>query len=159
MILDSWARKWAVPQAALADLRASLLALEGAPPAPQAGRSEAAVQSRVRVAASAAGMRVWRNNIGVFHDPERNIYVRYGLANESPQVNAMLKSADLIGIRPRIVQPQDVGLLIGQFVSFEVKHEGWKWRGDDHEVAQSNWANLVLALGGEARFISHESQV
>jgi hypothetical protein len=126
---------------------------------PALSMSEAGVQARVRLAASQAGMRVWRNNVGAVHDPLKNIHVRFGLANDSPQMNDKLKSADLIGIRPRLIGPSDVGTTIGQFVSFEVKHAGWRWRGDEHEQAQAAWAALVISLGGDARFVSDSSQV
>ena len=102
---------------------------------------------------SRAGWRLWRNNVGAFHDNERNIHVRFGLANDSPQVNDVLKSADLIGIRPRIIQPHEVGMLIGQFVSRECKHADWKFSPNDaHEKAQMNWQLLVASLGGDAGF-------
>lgn len=160
MILSEWALKWGIPQAALDDLQNTVLGLDGGLPEARSDLSEAGVQSRVRVAASRRGMRVWRNNVGVFHDPERNVYVRYGLANESAQQNKVVKSADLIGIAPRVIQPQDVGKLIGQFVSFEVKHGGWKHRpNDEHEQAQAAWATLVLSLGGDARFLTSDTQV
>lgn len=154
-----WAARWQIPMPAIHDLRLFVLGLDGGPGNPTAGASEAAVQSRVRVAASRRGMRLWRNNVGVHHDPEQGIFVRYGLANESKLVNDVVKSADLIGIRPRIVQPSDIGALIGQFVSYEVKHEGWKYTGTEREQAQERWAQIVTSLGGEARFITSEDQL
>lgn len=160
MNLHAWARKWAISGDALRDLAASVLALDGSPVVGVPGASEAAVQARTRVRASQRGLRVWRNNVGAYHDEERGVHVRYGLCNDSPQVNAQIKSADLVGIAPRIIQPQDVGTLIGQFVSLEVKHAGWKHRpNDEHEQAQVRWALLVQSLGGDARFVSDESQV
>lgn len=159
-MLSEWAQRWAISPAALADLQQSVLGLNGAPPDARTDLSEAGVQSRVRVAGSRRGMRLWRNNVGVYHDPDRNVYVRYGLANESKQQNEVVKSADLVGIAPRIIQPQDVGKLIGQFVSFECKHAGWKHRPNDpHEQAQVAWATLILSLGGDARFLTSDTQV
>jgi hypothetical protein len=81
------------------------------------------------------------------------------LCNDSAQINAVVKSADLIGIRPRVIQPGDIGYTVGQFVSLECKHSGWKWAGNERELAQQRWALLVSSLGGEARFISDESLV
>ncbi len=159
MILTEWAATWGVTGAALADLRGRLTGLDAQPALPTAGASEAAVQARVRLEATRKGMRVWRNNCGAVHDAETGTHLRYGLANDSPQVNAVIKSADLIGIRPRIIQPGDVGQLIGQFVSFECKHAGWKWGNSERERAQGNWAALVLSLGGDARFVSGEGQI
>ncbi len=160
MILTEWAATWGVTGAALADLRGRLMGLDNpALPAGISGASEAAVQARVRLEATRKGMRVWRNNVGGLHDAETGTHIRYGLANDSPQVNAVIKSADLIGIRPRIIQPHDVGHLIGQFVSFECKHAGWKWGNSERERAQGNWAALVLSLGGDARFVNGEGQI
>jgi hypothetical protein len=152
--LTEWAARWRVPAAALDDLRAGLLGLAPDPVAAP-GTSEAAVQARVRVAASRYGMRLWRNNVG----QDTETHVRYGLCNDSAQINAVVKSADLIGIRPRVIQPGDIGHTIGQFVSLECKHSGWKWSGDDREIAQQRWALLVTSMGGEARFINDESLV
>ncbi len=159
MVLTEWARTWAVSDSALADLRARVLGLDGGDPMPPAGASEAAVQARTRVRASKLGMRVWRNNVGAVHDDASGTHLRYGLANDSPGVNAICKSGDLIGIRPRIIQPGDVGQLIGQFVSLECKRAGWAWANTEREHAQANWATLVLSLGGDARFITDEGQL
>lgn len=78
--------------------------------------------------------------------------MRYGLGNDSPQINAVLKSADLIGIRPVVITAQHVGHTVGQFVSRECKAPGWQYTGTDREVAQLNWARLVNACGGDAAF-------
>jgi hypothetical protein len=159
-MLSEWAAAWRIPDAAISDLQARLSAatLPPDPISPPPPRSEAAVQAAVRVAASRAGLRVWRNNKGALQAPHGG-WVRFGLANDTAAMGDHVRSADLIGIRPRIVTPDLVGSLIGQFVSFEVKAAGWRWRGDDHEVAQKRWADLVTALGGEARFVSDESHV
>ena len=157
--LVDWALQWRIPPLALADLQQRVLGLDGAAPEYRSDLSEAGVQARVRIAASRAGMRLWRNNVGAFHDAERNIHVRFGLANDSPQVNAVMKSADLIGIRPRTIGPGDVGTLIGQFVSYECKHGAWVYRNDEHERAQLAWLTLVSALGGEARFVTSDQGV
>ena len=150
--LTDWARAWAVPDAALDDLRVRLGALDFNRTPLTTGTSEAAVQAQVRIEASRRGLRLWRNNVGVHHDPESGVYVRYGLANDTPAVNARVKSADLIGIRPRVIGPADVGTLIGQFVSRECKHAGWAYTGSERERAQYAWAALVTSLGGDAGF-------
>lgn len=159
MVLTDWARTWAVSDAALADLQARVLGLDGGAPQPPPGPSEAAVQARVRVEASRLGLRVWRNNVGATQDHETGSFIRYGLANDSALVNSRIKSADLIGIRPWLIQPGDVGKVLGQFVSFEVKRPGWRYTGTDREVAQQAWAALVLSLGGDARFVTGEGQI
>ena len=152
-LITTWAARWGVPSEALADLSARLGAATDAPAA-GAGLSEAAVQSRVRVAASKLGWRVFRNNVGAYHDAARGVHVRFGLANDSHQMNAVVKSADLIGIKPVLVTPAHVGQRIGQFVSLECKRAGWRYSGDPHERAQEAWAALVLSMGGDARFVT-----
>jgi hypothetical protein len=157
MMLDEWARAWGVSGQALADLKARMGVFHDLP-TPVAGDSEAAVQSRVRVAAARRGIALWRNNSGAGYDEAGN-FMRWGLGNDSAKINKIIKSADLIGIRPIIVQPDDVGRLIGQFVSYEIKHAGWKWTGSEREQGQLNWAKRVTALGGDGRFLTSESQL
>ena len=114
--------------------------------------NEATVQSMVRLEAARRGWKLWRNNVGVLLDAKGRP-VRYGLANDSKQVNAAVKSADLIGIRPVVITPAMVGQVIGQFVSIECKHDDWRpSMSDEHEVAQARWAELVLLAGGYAIF-------
>lgn len=154
MIFAAWAAKWRVPPAAIAELQASVLGLDGTPGA-VAGKSEAAVQSQVRLEASRKGGRLWRNNVGAGY-AEDGSFMRWGLANDSAQVNKVIKSADLIGLRPVLIKQQHVGLVLGQFVSREVKAAGWRYSGTDREVAQLNWATLVNTLGGDAAFATGE---
>jgi hypothetical protein len=112
---------------------------------------ESNAQRAVRLAASRAGCRLWRNNVGA-GKLENGSFVRWGLANESVQMNRVLKSADLIGIRPVVITAAHVGMTLGQFLSREVKHPQWSYRGDDHERAQRAWIDLVVDLGGDAAF-------
>lgn len=154
MHLDAWAVKWGIPLTALSDLRAQLGMGEGVNlPVVVDGKpgSESRQQSLVRIDAAESGVWLSRNNVGALLD-SRGIPVRYGLANESKAQNESVKSADLIGIRPMLIGPQHVGMVIGQFVSRECKHEGWTYKGDKHEVAQLNWCNFVLSKGGDAAF-------
>lgn len=150
VILVEWALRWGIPAQAIQELQTSVLGLDGNPESVD-GMSEAGVQSRVRLEAGKAGCRLWRNNVGAGY-AEDGRFMRWGLANDSSQVNAVLKSADLIGIRPVIIQPSDVGKLFGRFLSREVKAGGWKYSGTPREVAQLNWANLINSLGGDASF-------
>lgn len=149
-MLTKWAIRHAVTPAALAELR---MMLTGAADDPTVtpGRSEAAIQSAVRVAASAAGWRLYRNNVGVLPDA-RGVPVRFGLANDSPVINRRIKSGDLVGIKPHVVTPADVGHTIGQFASRECKPWGWRYTGTERERAQLAWIELVVALGGDASF-------
>lgn len=154
MIFAAWAAKWRVPPAAIAELQTSVLGLDGTPGA-VTGKSEAAVQSQVRLEASRQGGRLWRNNVGAGY-AEDGSFMRWGLANDSAQVNKVIKSADLIGLRPVLIEQKHVGLVLGQFVSREIKAAGWRYAGTDREVAQLNWATLVNTLGGDASFATGE---
>lgn len=119
--------------------------------APGAGKSEAWAQSVVRLEASEKGIKIFRNNVGVLQD-KTGRPVRYGLANDSAQMNDVIKSGDLIGIRPLLIQPHHVGHVFGQFVSREIKPPGWQYTGQGREAAQLAWANLINSCGGDAAF-------
>ena len=116
-------------------------------------KTEALIQSQVRMEASQQGFRLWRNNVGVAID-NRGIPVRYGLCNESKQMNKNIKSSDLIGLRPILITQDMVGKVFGQFVAMEVKKEDWKYKGSDREEAQQRFLTLVESLGGYAKFIN-----
>jgi hypothetical protein len=116
--------------------------------------TEAAVQAAVRLEYARRGYRLFRNNSGALPDPTGRS-VRFGLGNDSPQVNAVLKSSDLIGWHPLVITPGHVGLTIAQFVSLEVKAPGWHLTpGDKRAQAQKAWLDLVAGDGGEARFVT-----
>lgn len=152
MTLDDWASHWAIPPAALLELRRQVLGLDGAPvSAAEEGASESAAQAAVVLEASRKGIYLWRNNVGVLPD-ETGRPVRYGLANVSAAQNKVLKSADLIGVRPRVVRAEHVGQTWGIFTSREIKRPGWHYTGTGREPAQLAWANLILACGGDAGF-------
>jgi hypothetical protein len=152
--LHAWARRHKVSAEALRELSAMWGMLgdhSPAPPQPGAPISEAAVQTAVRLEAARAGLRLFRNNVGVLTDVTGRP-VRYGLANDSKQVNEVVKSGDLIGWRPVKIEPHHVGTTIAQFVSRECKRAGWHYTGDRREEAQLNWLLLVNAAGGDATF-------
>lgn len=152
-MLHSWAAHWGVPLEAVADLQRRM-GLDGHTVAPGTeGQSEAAVQVRERLRQAQQGVCVWRNNVGALQD-QTGRWVRYGLANDSKQMNESFKSGDLIGCRPVTIEPCMVGWRIGQFVSIECKEVGWKYRGTGREPAQLRWLELVASLGGHARFAS-----
>ena len=152
-MLEQWAKKHGVSEAALDELRAAF----GCIPVvvPQVTTSEAAVQAAVRLEAAKKGIKLWRNNVGVLRD-SRGVPVRYGLANDSQRLNSAVKSGDLIGWRPVVVSMDMVGTRIAQFVSRECKRSGWKWSGDPHEQAQMKWLQAVVSDGGDAKFCSGE---
>lgn len=147
-----WAARHGVSLQALAELQA-VFGMHGGHDLPPEvkGTSEAAVQAAVRLEAARKGVRLFRNNVGALID-SRGVPVRYGLANESKQVNEVMKSADLIGWRPMLIEQRHVGTVVAQFVSREVKAVGWHYTGSDREPAQLAWAQLVTSGGGDAAF-------
>lgn len=154
--LIAWSLRHGVTPAALADLR-QVLGMDGAaevlpdPKRPADPASEGYVQSRVRLEAAGADVLLFRNNVGALLD-ERGVPVRYGLANDNAAMNKRIKSADLIGIRRVTVTPTMVGHVLGLFVSREVKHAAWSYKGGAHEEAQKRWLDLINSYGGDAKF-------
>lgn len=150
MILTTWAARHGIPFAALQELY-GLIGVADLPQPYAVGMSEAGVQSRVRLDAAKMGHMLWRNNVGALVD-DRGVPVRYGLCNDTSKMNEKLKSGDLIGIYRRLIGPQDVGHVLGQFWSVECKEAGWHYTDTPREKAQLAWANLVIANGGRAQF-------
>ena len=151
-----WAIRHNVNVQALNELK-SLFGMHGGHAIPQgvSGRSEAAVQTVVRLEAANKGLHLFRNNVGVLTD-ETGRPVRYGLGNESQRLNKIIKSADLIGWRPLVVGPEHVGQQVAIFVSRECKAVGWRYADNEHERAQLAWAQLVTASGGDGAFCTGE---
>lgn len=105
--------------------------------------SEAAVQQAVRLECARRGILLFRNNSGVLTDVNGRP-VRFGLGNDSSQVNAVIKSADLIGIGPG-----------GIFYAYECKRPGWHLTpGDKRAQAQKAFLDLIAARGGIAKFVT-----
>ena len=152
-MLHEWALAWGVPLAALHDLERRMGLLYDPQLAPSTGRSEAAVQANVRVEASRKGAKLFRNNVGALRD-ERGVPVRYGLANDTPAMNRVIKSADLIGWETITVTPEMVGTRVARFLSVECKEEGWRFTASQREQAQKAWATMVIAGGGRALFVN-----
>ena len=121
------------------------------------GGSEARAQQRARLDISRQGALSWRNNVGATpakcpdcQAPQQP--VRYGLANDSVRVNQRIKSSDLILLIPRMITPDMVGKVIGQFGAVEVKRPGSVRTTAGREAAQSAWLALVAKNGGYASF-------
>lgn len=113
---------------------------------------ESTTTSFVRLDAAQQGDVLWRNNVGVLKDLTGRP-VRYGLANDTPAMNKVIKSSDLIGIHPLLITPQMVGMIIGQFLAIEMKEEGWVFNHlEEREVAQKNFHDIVRKNGGRAGF-------
>lgn len=154
MLIQRWGNRWGIPPEAIAEL---ILEMRGLDPAvaPRKVATEQDVGALVRVEMSKLGGRLWRNNVGAAHGLNGH-FIRYGLANETAEMNAQLKSSDYIGLRPVEITGGMVGLTIGQFVARETKAPGWSFRGTEREIAQEKFISLVNALGGDAAFASGE---
>lgn len=156
MTYEQWATRHPL---AAADLLSVLGAIQPVGDTP--GLSEQWAQQHVRLAVAKAGGMAWRNNVGATpakcpHCGTPQQPVRYGLANDSAQLNARVKSSDLILAIPRVIRPQDVGRTIAQFGAVETKRPGWVFKGTDREVAQAAWLSIVKSLGGFAAFSTGE---
>ena len=157
MNLTAWAIRWAIPYAAVDDLRREMGLVNTDPPV-VVGRSESAVQSLVRLEASRLGARLFRNNVGAGYLDNAS-FIRWGLANDSERVNQKIKSSDLIGIRPTVIEPHHVGRTLGVFLSREIKEAGWQYSGTARERAQLRWLELIASLGGDAAFATGEGSL
>ena len=102
--LIQWATRHGVSPQALTELTALLVGQPQHVNTPKSTNSEAFAQSQVLLEAPRVGARLWRNNVGACEDKTGRI-IRYGLANESKQQNAICKSSDLIGIKPILSAP------------------------------------------------------
>lgn len=158
---DLWVQRH--PQAA-----AELFAMtsDTVPHTLQAPASEARAQQDARMEAGRRKGVLWRNNVGATKTQEQHkcpkcqfVYVenkpplRYGLCNDSAQLNAKFKSSDLIGIKPVLITPQMVGQTIGQFWAVEVKAPGVPINPNDkHQRGQHAFGALVTRFGGEFEF-------
>jgi hypothetical protein len=78
----------------------------------------------------------------------RGNHVRFGLANDSKEMNDRIKSSDLIGIG------RD-----GRFIAREVKAPGWRYTGTDREQAQLKFIELIIGMGGDACFVTEEGSL
>lgn len=154
MTLDEWAKRWGVYPEAMEELKKIFFYEDTEPNVPEE-KSESTVQARVRLEASQKGCRLWRNNVGAGYMLDGS-FLRFGLANDSSALNKSIKSADLIGIRPVLIEQRHVGTTIGQFLSREIKASTWKYRGTTREKAQLKWAELVVSLGGDACITAKE---
>ena len=150
-MIEVWSKKWEIPVGAVADLRRILGAVNTDPIRSHNLTDETDVQNAARLRASQRGDRLWRNNSGAFRD-ERGQYVRFGLCNDSAQLNRTIKSADLIGIHPVVITTDMIGATIGQFMAIECKRPNWKYTGTARERAQLKFLELVISLGGIAYF-------
>lgn len=108
---------------------------------------EHVVQQGIRgvLCAPTAPTRVWRNNVGggvvITKANPKGSYLTWGLCEGS---------ADLIGIYTRVITPEMVGQVIGQFLSVEVKTHA---KHSKPSPEQLRWKAMVEKRGGIARII------
>ncbi|RUW55636.1 hypothetical protein EOA32_01045 [Mesorhizobium sp. M1A.F.Ca.ET.072.01.1.1] len=121
--------------------------------------NEEAVTSHVRLAYADIGP-LWRNNVGVLKD-QRGVPVRFGLANESANMNREIKSSDWIGITPVTAYLQSCGwVTLGVFTALEMKKTDWQFKpGDPHTDAQAKFHALVREAGGFAGFVTKPEDI
>ncbi len=98
--------------------------------------SETALLNRITLAATRAGSRLFRNNIGIAHYPDAK--VKYGLRPGS---------GDLIGWTPVKITAEMVGSTVAVFTSIEVKRPESR-TSVARALAQANWAEQVRLAGG-----------
>lgn len=149
MTLTEWAYKWHIPHQAFQELCASALCIGEA----DGDRSEAYVQSQVRLEAAEKNKYLYRNNRGA-GKMDSGSFVRFGLANDSKKIGDAFKSGDLIGWEPVFITPELVGCTVARFLSVEVKRTDWRFSGSLEDMAQISWATLVNVNGGRAVIVN-----
>lgn len=148
--IELWAHQWGVPQVALDDLRQRMIK-DSMPGSIATETPESEVSKAVRLEAAGLGHVLWRNNVGAAQN-EAGQWFRYGLANDSKQMNKITKSHDLVGIKRVLITPELVGQTIGQFMCRETKRADWKWTASKRELAQAHYGELVSSMGGDSGF-------
>lgn len=157
--LAVWAKEHNISTLALVDLCRHVLGTDPTAMTTSTGKSESALQQRIKIKASQQGRRMYRNNCGVAYRND-GVPIRFGLCNDSQKIHDQFRSSDLIGITPVTILPENVGQLFGLFTSWEIKKPGWVYNPNDkHESCQNAWNNLIVSLGGDGRFITSENDI
>lgn len=121
--------------------------------------AESVVQQQASFTIAQVGGLPQRNNVGACVDKSGRL-VRYGLMNESKKMNEKIKSSDLIAPVPILITQDMVGQMIGVYMAFECKHEGWHLTaGDAHAQAQAEYHRVIRAHGGRAGFVTSNADV
>lgn len=166
MTYQEWAAKH---PAAAADMAQMIGATEWIADSKTAGKSESWSQKTARINIANQGAYSWRNNVGAMPSKcqcgaklccpacgKGLGHHRWGLANDSPQLNKKFKSSDLILAIPRLITSNMVGTVIAQFGAVETKRPGWRYMKTEREMGQANWLALVQKIGGYATFTTGE---
>ncbi len=109
-------------------------------------KDEAPVVKRVMIRASKLGLRLLRNNRGLFQTLDGKRKVRAGLEAEG--------ASDLIGIKTITVTEDMIGTELGVFLAVEVKKPKWKKPTTKIEKEQENFIAQIIKRGGIAFFIN-----
>lgn len=134
--------------------------------------SETVVQQRARLLMAQLGAQCWRNNSGACID-ETGRLIRYGLGNDSAQLNAKIKSSDLIGATPVQAYVQGIGwTVLGVFTALECKPSGWRMptpipgrkfedqpEATQRALAQAKFHEIVRGVGGFAGFVTDPADI
>lgn len=148
--LHAWARRHGVSHQAIDELYDMLR--PASPTSSGAKGSEDHVDSLVMLEAADKNVTLFRNNVGACQDKTGRL-IRYGLANESKEMNTHLKSSDRIGWRSVLITPDMVGNTIAQFTMREIKKASWTGRTlSPHEQAQANFMIMGLIAGCDVGF-------
>lgn len=115
--------------------------------------TENTVSDSCRLDIQELGGFLLRNNSGVDRSASRP--VRYGLGHDSAEINKILKSSDLIGVVPVVIQPHHVGKTLGVALAVEAKAPAWEFRPrDKHAAAQLNFLNKFNKVGAVGCFVN-----
>ena len=121
--------------------------------------SENLVQQKIRILAGYCGATLMRNNSGAATDQTGRL-IRYGLGNDSAQLNQVVKSSDLIGFTELTIQARHIGKKMAIFTAIEVKATGWQYRpADKRAVAQRAFIDIINNAGGLAGFAQCEDDL
>lgn len=122
-------------------------------------QSETVVQQQTILEAAYSGIDIWRNNSGACTDKTGRL-IRYGLGNTSAQLNARIKSSDLIGMTPMLVTPAMYGQIVGVFTALECKPSDWHMTpSDERAIAQARFHDIVRKGGGFAGFVTNAKMI
>jgi hypothetical protein len=117
--------------------------------------SESRIQREIRLKTNETYGLLLRNNSGVAREITTKggvRDVRYGLGNTSAKLNKIIKSSDLIGITPLVIQEKHVGRVWGVFTAIETKNSKWKGPANEKEFAQLHFLDVIQHRGGIATF-------
>jgi hypothetical protein len=124
-------------------------------------RPESTVQNLTRVEhCKLTNGLCYRNNSGAFID-ENGRQVRFGLGNDSSQLNKQIASSDLIGATPEwVYHPVRGWCWLAVLTAYECKPEGWHLRPSDKRgLAQQRFIDIVRSVGGYAGFVTDPQDI